>query len=237
MRYGCEQLLSAGFAVIRMGPGGLGLCLSHVLPFLRLAVIARAGAVIDIRGRVEPHHACSATGCLCHVGGGGLCRTSRSWGRSCSRSRRGCRRCCRSRSASRALRGGWRSTGIGSKPRLYSFMTAACAGLLGSTGVTAVLALAGRAGWRTGRGLRQTKLAHPQSQAESDDATLNLHPNTSVFRFVGGWAQWSICCAQHHSKTDPAGAGAKHGWPIPASHFRVSLNSAAGAFSPCCPRC
>jgi hypothetical protein len=178
--------LSAAFPVIRMSAGGFGLRFRHVLSLFGLAVVPRAGAVIDIGRRVHPDHTGTAAGRLCHVGcagrfGGGSGSSGGSSG--------GCtgRRGRRWRSA-----GGWRCGRLGRVCRgcrsgcvrykpLYAFVTVAGTGLLWSIGVTAVFALPGRAGGS----LRGAAVTYRESQCESDDAALNFHPTPRYFRFGG----------------------------------------------------
>ena len=146
------KLLRAGLSSIRTSASRLRIGLRHVLPGLRLAVVSRASAVVDVAGGVHPDHARSATrssglrscrsrrtslrcGCRrrsrCRLGRSSGCR-SRSSGL-CSSSR--CSVCSRFRSSSR-------SSGLRRRscvPGLNTLVSAASAALRRRHRVSAVL--------------------------------------------------------------------------------------------------
>ena len=125
---------------------GLGLSLGHIGAGLRLAVIPRARAMVNIRRAVDPDHAWSATRGLRHRRGrlmrpgrlrrSGSSRRCRCRSR-CRRSRR-CRSLCLRR-LRRFLSLPRSSACIGRKPGLYALMPTTCALLAWSTCIRPIL--------------------------------------------------------------------------------------------------
>src|SRR5450755_431457 len=158
---------SAGLAVVGVVARCLGSRFGHVLTLLGLAVVLRAGAVIDLRARVDPD--------LSGTTAGGR----RRHGRGCGRLRGGWR-CLGRRGGHRGCRSRCGSLGRGcgrrrAEPVLHALVTGtgALLGLVGRIGP--VLAQTGRTGWSRRRRLSQYSGRGEQATNESKGGERAFH--------------------------------------------------------------
>jgi len=166
-----------------MGPFGLRIGLGHIRPFLRLAVISRPIAVVDVARRIHPHQTRSASRRLRHR------RSLRSWRRLSRRSRSS--RCSRSwsgrRLRSRSRRCSWSCSGRRLRsslcrrsrriPLLHTLVPTASPLFAGSRRVSPVFTLTGRSGRCSGRCLSHRYLCRqkPRRNRHKTNRYLHMH--------------------------------------------------------------